>query len=245
MPRIHGPQTLLIDADDTLWENNIYFDRAIADFICFLDHKQHSAEEVHARLVEIERGCVVKHGYGLASFCSALVETFEHFSVDPVTPELHRTISRFAWRIAEQEVQLLPGVAETLAALAGTHHLIVMTKGAISEQMGKVERSGVKQYFAAFEVVAEKNAMAYRTIVEKYQLDPGATWMVGNSPKSDINPALTAGLHTIFIPHARTWVLEHEGLIEPPTPQQRLLVAERFPDLLQIFQPQMNTGKHG
>src|SRR5947209_18993706 len=42
----NGAQTLLIDADDTLWENNIYFERAIAGFISFLNHQQLSPAEV-------------------------------------------------------------------------------------------------------------------------------------------------------------------------------------------------------
>ena len=42
----NGAQTLLIDADDTLWENNIYFERAIARFISFLNHHEYSAEQV-------------------------------------------------------------------------------------------------------------------------------------------------------------------------------------------------------
>ena len=49
------PQTLLIDADDTLWENNVYFDQAIADFIERLNHKHMSPDEVRAFLYEVER----------------------------------------------------------------------------------------------------------------------------------------------------------------------------------------------
>ena len=41
-PAISPRQTLLIDADDTLWENNIYFERAIADFISFLNHRAYT-----------------------------------------------------------------------------------------------------------------------------------------------------------------------------------------------------------
>src|SRR5207249_549334 len=74
------------------------------------------------------------------------------------------------------------------------HHLILMTKGAIAEQSGKVERSGLKDYFSAIEIVAEKDAATYRSITSKYAFANDSTWMVGNSPKSDINPALAAGL---------------------------------------------------
>ena len=77
----NGSQTLLIDADDTLWENNIYFERAIARFISFLNHHEFSPEQVREVLNDVERECIVKHGYGLHSFAHALVDTFERLSV--------------------------------------------------------------------------------------------------------------------------------------------------------------------
>ena len=43
-------------------------------------------------------------------------------------------------------------------------------------------------------------------------MDPARTWMIGNSPKSDINPALEAGLNAVFVPHAHTWALENQDI---------------------------------
>ena len=223
----NGSQTLLIDADDTLWENNIYFERAIARFISFLNHQQYSPTQVRAILNDVERENIVTHGYGLDSFGHALVRTFERLSVEPVTPELHEKIHGFAHTIADHPVEILPEVPATLEHLGRRHQLIMVTKGAIAEQLGKVERSGLKQYFAAIEIVAEKDRAAYRSIVQKYALSPDTTWMIGNSPKSDINPALSAGLNAVFVPHGDTWVLEHDEVTEP-TPPRRLLTVEKF-----------------
>ncbi len=110
VPRSELSQTLLIDADDTLWENNIYFERAIADFISFLNHRERSPEDVREILNEVERDCIVSHGYGLKSFAHALVTTFERLSVEPMTPALHEAIHGFAHTIARQPIQLLPTV---------------------------------------------------------------------------------------------------------------------------------------
>ena len=227
-------QTLLIDADDTLWENNVYFERAIAKFISFLNHREFSPEQVRGVLNNVERECIVKHGYGLHSFAHALVDTFERLSVEPVTPELHAQVNSFAHSVADHPVELLPEVPETLQYLSARHHLILMTKGAIVEQTGKIERSGLKEYFAATEIVAEKDSAAYEAIVEKYELAHDSTWMIGNSPKSDINPALATGLNAVFIPHGDTWVLEHAEVDTAPPPQ-RLLTVQRFADLRQHF----------
>src|SRR5438046_508034 len=191
-------QTLLIDADDTLWENNVYFERAIAEFISFLNHRERSSAEVREILNDVERECIVSHGYGLHSFAHALVRTFERLSVEPLPPALHETIHGFARTIAEQPVRILPNVPETLEYLSRRHELILLTKGDCTEQSGKVERSGLRDLFSAVEVVPEKHVPVYREIVTKYDLAEERTWMVGNSPKSDINPALQAGINAIF-----------------------------------------------
>ncbi len=230
----NGSQTLLIDADDTLWENNIYFERAIANFISFLNHHEYTPEQVRGVLNNVERECIVTHGYGLHSFSHALVQTFERISVEPITPALHETISGFAHTIAEHPMEIIREVPETLQYLSAKHHLIMMTKGAFAEQSGKIERSGLKEYFAAIEIVAEKDEAIYREIISKYDLPTDSTWMVGNSPKSDINPALAAGINAVFVPHGNTWILEHDEVAEAKPPS-RLLVVETFAGLRDHF----------
>ena len=235
LTRYPDPQALLIDADDTLWENNIYFEEAIGDFMSFLNHQEMSREEVRLVINEVERETILERGYGYHSFAHSLVKTFERLSTEPITPELHQTIWNFTHRISQYPIKLIDGVPETLNYLSGRkHHLILMTKGNITEQSGKVERSGLKDYFAAVEIVAEKDSDTYKSIVGKYRLVPDVTWMVGNSPKSDINPALSAGINAVFVPHDQTWVLEHETLdVVPET--SRLLRVERFADLRKHF----------
>jgi putative hydrolase of the HAD superfamily len=230
----NGAQTLLIDADDTLWENNIYFERAIAKFISYLNHREYTPEQVRAVLNDVERECIVSHGYGLISFAHALMRTFEQLAVEPVTPEQHERIHSFAHAVAEHPVEIINGVPETLQYLSEKHHLILVTKGNVTEQSGKVERSGLKEYFAAVEIVAEKNAHAYADVVGKYGLAHDETWMIGNSPKSDINPALAAGLNAVFVPHDQTWILEHEEVAQAPQ-GQKLIVVEKFGGLKEHF----------
>lgn len=227
-------QTLMIDADDTLWENNIYFERAIAEFISFLNHRQLTPAEVRQKLNQVEHANILAHGYGLHSFAHALVATFEQLSREPLTPALRKTIQGFAQTIARQPIELIKHVGPTLKALHLRHRLLLVTKGNAEEQNGKVERSGLKPYFEAVEVLPEKNRESYRDIVARYGLDARATWMVGNSPKSDINPAIAAGLNAVFIPHADTWVLEHAELCTAPPPQ-RLLTLESFLGLGEVF----------
>ena len=234
MPRIPPGQTLLIDADDTLWENNIYFERAIAAFIGYLNHRDYTPAEVRKALNAVERETILAHGYGLSSFTRSLVTCFERLSPEPVTEEKSQRILSFARSIAEQEIELLPGVAETLAELASRHRLILMTKGNHAEQADKLARSGLSGRFSAVEIVHEKDPPTYREVIARHELTPHTSWMIGNSIKSDINPALAAGLHAVFLFHKDTWVLEHAAL-DPAPEGQQLLELDSFAKLRDIF----------
>lgn len=234
MPQFPPGQTLLIDADDTLWENNVYFERAIAAFISYLNHHEYSPAEVRQTLNAVERETILAHGYGLSSFRRSLVTCFARLSPEAMTDEKERRIQRFADSIAEQEIELLPGVVETLGELSSRHRLILMTKGNQAEQADKLARSGLDAYFGAVEIVAEKDPATYRAVIARHELTPHTSWMIGNSPKSDINPALAAGLHAVFLFHKDTWVLEHAEVDAAPA-GQLLVELDSFARLGEIF----------
>ena len=234
MPKYPPGQTLLIDADDTLWENNIYFERAIASFIGYLNHHAYTPAEVRKTLNAVERETILDHGYGLTSFTRSLVACFQRLSPDPFTEEKRKRIESFAQTIAEQEIELLPGVDEALVELASRHRLILMTKGNHAEQADKLARSGLAPHFTGVEIVAEKDPATYRAVIGRHELSPHTSWMIGNSPKSDINPALAAGLHAVFLFHKDTWVLEHAEVDAAPAGQQ-LVELDSFAGLTAIF----------
>ena len=220
---------LLIDADDTLWENNIYFEQAIHGFIEFLDHSSLTPAEVRAVIDEFERIL----GYGSANFTNSLVETYRRLAEKDYREEDIWRVRQFGEQIRSHPLQFLEGVEETLDYLSARHDLILLTKGDRDEQLLKVERSGVERFFREVVIVHEKDVATYRQILSQLQLDPKETWMIGNSPRSDINPALAAGLNAIFIPHPHTWHFEHEEVT--PIDDGRLLTLSRFADLRNHF----------
>lgn len=221
-------QTLLIDADDTLWENNIYFERATARFIEHASPSRLSAEEIRQQLDDEERRAHQSHGYGPRAFAVALQRTWQ-----AVIPEGHLApsladVERLALDILEMEIELLAGVEETLEALTVNHDLLLVTKGHHDEQQAKIARSGIAHRFQATVIVSEKTPETYREIVDGFGLDVSRTWMIGNSIRSDINPAVQAGLKAIFVPHPATWHFEHEELIDP---QGVTVTVERFEEI--------------
>lgn len=227
-----GVSWLLCDADDTLWENNIYFERAISEFIQYLGHRRLSPLAVRQRLDEIEVRNIKLRGYGTKNFARNLVECFETLRGRPAVAEERRRILAMTDQISNCEIELLPGVVKTLASLGQRHRLALVTKGDRDEQRSKLERSGLAGFFKRVVTVPEKDAECYRKLISEIGADPSTTWMIGNSPKSDINPALEAGLGAVLVPHPSTWSLEIQAV--PPC-HERFRTVKRFSDLAVMF----------
>jgi len=224
---------LIFDADDTLWENNIYFERAFDDFVEFLAHSALTSVQVRDVLNEIELVNSKIHGYGSRNFGRNLQLAYQHLAEREIRRDDLDHVMSLAERILEQPIELIEGVEETLAELTQRHSLALFTKGHPDEQRMKVDRSGLSCHFSHTAIVKEKDSPAYLNLIGEQGLDPASSWMIGNSPKSDINPALEAGLGAVLVPHARTWVLEHQDLRTPAG--ARFLQVERFADLRRHF----------
>jgi putative hydrolase of the HAD superfamily len=220
-------RTLLVDADDTLWENNIYFERVARDFVAALTRRGHRRARVEQLLWETEQRNVHTTGYGSQAFCRSLHEVAAALGCRDLQPWI---TEQERW-ICHHPIEFMPGVVETVPVLARTNQLILVTKGRPDEQLGKLQRSGLAPHFHAAEVVFEKTVHTYREVVAKYRLEAATTWMVGNSPRSDINPAKAAGLGTVFIPYHTTW--QHE--LEEISPDGGTIVLDDFRQLLDHF----------
>jgi putative hydrolase of the HAD superfamily len=227
-----GRQHLIFDADDTLWENNVYFERAFDDFCEYLSHSHLTPAEVRAHLDEIEIANSKVHGYGALNFARNLRQCYQKLAESPWDESHLEEAGAFARNILQSPMELIEDVNETIAKLAERHELTMFTKGDPAEQNAKIDRSGLRPRFHHCEVVKEKNREAYLRLAEVRGFDHDRTWMIGNSPKSDINPALAAGLKAVYVPHPQTWGLEKEEIIDDGG---RLIVIQRFRDLLDVF----------
>jgi putative hydrolase of the HAD superfamily len=220
--------TLLIDADDTLWENNIFFEKTIDEFITKLEYLGYTRDYIRHILNETERRNIRQHGYGVRSFRRSLEDTYLKLAGNMARREMVQDIERAAAELENTPPHVLEGVPETLVYLAKRHRLILLTKGEPAEQAAKVERSGLQSYFEAVEIVLEKDADTYVRVIEQFKIVKTHGWMIGNSPRSDINPALQCGLNAVFIPHSATWELEKSEL-ESGT--GKLLILPAFREL--------------
>lgn len=218
-------QILLVDADDTLWENEAYFRQVFGQFLDIMEARGHLRTDAMDELRSVERERCIEHGYGSRNFACSMEETV--LRMEGETPSaLTQEIGALVQWILDHPVEPFSGVEETLKDLAARHRMLLVTKGALQEQNDKIERSGFARWFVGVEILFEKSAERYGEIVGRHRFDPSLTWMIGNSPKSDINMAMAAGLRAVFIPHRTVWEPERQPFIREPD-----LVLERFSDL--------------
>ena len=227
----HTGQILLIDADDTLWENNIYYERVIQETVVLLDGAGVDPRAFRAALDEAERVRIPLKGYGTLNFTESLVETFRRFQPPDADPTLSEQVCRLSLAIREHPMEIIETVPETLAYLSNRHALHLVTKGNREEQSRKVRNSRLRSYFQSVEILPEKDAPAFRRLLDRRSWERSCTWMIGNSPRSDINPALEVGISAVYIPHRHTWTFEQEHPLDHP----KLMMLERFSDLRQHF----------
>ncbi|HEY3670246.1 MAG TPA: HAD family hydrolase [Acidimicrobiia bacterium] len=225
-------QVLIFDADDTLWEFNHLFERVIDDYLEWLAHPTQSTDEIRATLLDIEAANAAAHGYGTQVFLRSLRDCFLHLNERPATDDEQAAIDALAVPLLEHHVTPLPGVVETLTALGARHRLLLLTKGATDEQQRKIDASALAPHFEHLHIVAEKDVATYREVTRRHDLDPATTWMIGNSPKSDVAPARAAGLRAVYIPNVNTWALEHAEL-DPD--DDGVLQLSRIGELLDHF----------
>ena len=229
--------TLIIDADDTLWETEIFYEQCIASFGELMAMHGHDREESERTVDEVERERVPLVGYGPQEFAVNLAIAYERLCArygKAVEQELSDAVYELGQLVAEPPMILLDGVAEALPWLNDHFQLILLTKGDENVQTEKLARSGLESHFDGVHVVAEKDAGVFRQLIAEYSLDLAKTWMVGNSPRSDINPALDAGIGAVHIPHSNTWSFEQAEISDP----ERVAVLGSFGELVTLFDEQ-------
>jgi len=226
--------TLIVDADDTLWENNIYYEQSIAAFVELMVAQGFEQEDAERTVDTVERERVPLVGYAPEEFVRSLVIAYERLCERQGRPVEDHVASRaleIGQEVVEYPIVLLEGVEETLTRLRGRFRLLMLTKGDRQAQESKVTRSGLSHLFDEVHIVPEKDVEVLRELLSRYELEPKQTWMVGNSPRSDINPAVEAGIGAIYVPHPNTWTLEIENVVESET----VIVLNRFADLDAFF----------
>ena len=201
-------KVIAFDADDTLWDNEIFF-RQTEEQYCELLRAFSTPEATMKMLFSVEINNLEEYGYGTKAFVLSMIETAIKISDGNVSQSILKQIIELGKKQINQDVHLLDGVVDLLAYLSQKHYkLIVATKGDLLDQERKLKKSGLERYFHHVEVMSNKRVADYRKLIQHLDIQPEDFLMIGNSYKSDIEPVLELGGYGIHVPYHILW--EHE-----------------------------------
>lgn len=219
--------TIGFDADDTLWENEHFF-RITEERFAALLAEHADPDHLTDRLREAERRNLGRYGFGIKGFVLSMIETAIDVTEDRVPATIIRDIIEAGQEMLRHPIDLLPHARAAVEAVAGTHPVILVTKGDLLDQERKLAQSGLGELFDAVEIVSDKTPSVYADIFARHGHAPERALMIGNSLKSDVIPVLTAGGYGAHVPHNITWALEHA---EPPTDHPRFRQLDSLRDV--------------
>ncbi len=219
--------TIGLDADDTLWQSEQFFKLTEARFVELLGGYAEGTD-LSARLLQAEMKNLQFYGFGTKSFVLSMIETAIDVTHGQVPASIIQEILSAGREMLSHPILPLPAVRETLEELGQSFRLVLITKGDLFDQERKLAQSGLGELFHGIEIVSDKTAQTYKRIFDRHGEGPERAVMVGNSLKSDIVPAITAGCWGVFIPHELTWTLEH---VEAPTQHPRFKQLNGFNEL--------------
>lgn len=210
---------ICLDADDTLWGHESYFQDASRRYLELLSPHA-TGEEAERRLIQAENRNLHVYGYGVKGFTLSMLETALEIAGDQLAAATTRAILDIGRELMRHPITLIEGVAEALGPLGERGALVLVTKGDLFHQEAKLAASGLGDRFSGVEIVSDKNVETYQRIFARYGSKPEEAVMAGNSLRSDVWPALKAGAWAAHIPHEFEWAHERA---EDPAGQARFV----------------------
>ncbi len=227
--------TIAFDADDTLWDNEIYFRESEREFCKLINnHNPNLTEkEIMPILFDNEVGNLSIYGFGVKSFVLSAIEAAGKLLNNDVPYSIVSSIVQIGRKQLMKPVTLLADVEDTLKQLkeSGKYRLVVATKGDLLDQESKIKRSGLEQYFERTIIMSDKREEDYRKMIKSLNCKPEKLVMVGNSFKSDILPVVNLGGRGIYIPYHTTWAHEVVETIE----HERIVEITRLKEILELL----------
>ncbi len=200
--------TIAFDADDTLWHNEEVFRLTQERFTALLADFTDS-DHLAQRLLSAERRNLGHYGYGVKGFVLSMIETAIEVTDGAVPASVINEIILEGRSMLDHPIQLLPHAQSVVTQLSQRFQVLLITKGDLMDQERKLAQSGLGDLFDGVEIVSEKTPEVYGAIFLRHGTTPDRSMMVGNSLKSDVNPAIAAGAWGVHVPHDLTWELEH------------------------------------
>lgn len=203
---------IFLDADDTLWENDVWFRRAEAEFASYMSLWIPDAE-ARRILAQKQEENIPIFGYGSKTYLLGMLDAAKAIAPKDFGPQMYWDIKDIIVRLTTHPFEWLEGAGQTVRLLAQRYKLVIATKGEPCEQMRKFRQSGIGDCVTAIEVMERKSESDYRNLAVKMGVTPENFFMVGNAVRSDIAPVISMGGWAVHIPYVITW--SHEVMDMP------------------------------
>jgi putative hydrolase of the HAD superfamily len=201
---------VIFDGDDTLWETELLYDRARSNAAKIVEAAGLSDglwEDIERKL-DVEN--VAHFGLSRLRFPTSCVEAYRQVA-DLSDTSASESVERDIWAAADSVFRAtaptVPGARRVLNAVRRHYRTVLLTQGEPEVQRHRITTSGLIDLFDAVEIVAAKESSVFAVTLSAMAAEPAASWMVGNSIRSDINPAIAIGMNAIWV-DAHVW--EHE-----------------------------------
>lgn len=218
-------QHILFDLDDTLIHCNKYFGLVLGEFYEMMHHwfgaQTLTTDEIRQKQIDIDVEQVNRTGFSSGNFPKSLIETYRFFCRKlgrPIRLDEEQELNKLGLSVYEREVEPYPGMVETLETLQNEgHRLYLYTGGETAIQQRKIDQMKLSDYFDdRIYITQHKNEATLEHILQAGAFDRSRTWMIGNSLRTDVMPALSAGLNSIYIKQSNEWVYNMVELSHKP-----------------------------
>lgn len=205
-------QNILFNLDDTLSYCNRYFNLVIDEFAdqMMAWFEPITEEDIKQKQFQLDVAAISEHGLKSDRFPESFVGTYKYYC-DLTGREKKKDeiqyLRELGFKVFEIPVEPIPYMNETLQRLKEEgHELYLHTGGDEANQHRKITQLELTTYFEHRIFISEhKDTTALSDILKTIKADPNVTWMVGNSLRTDIVPALETGIHAIYIPAESDW----------------------------------------
>jgi putative hydrolase of the HAD superfamily len=223
-------QLWVFDGDDTLWYVEDLYDQArtSASLVVRADGLDPHRWELIERRIDFDNVAI----YGLSStrFPTSCVEAYavlaREYSREP-DPAVSEQVWSAAMSVFRSVAPVHPDARRVVDALRAKGPVVLLTKGDEAVQEKRIADAGLVGVFDEIRIVHEKGESEFQAVLGAYGFDPTSAWSIGNSVRSDINPALQVGMNAVWI-DAHVWEFER---VEAEPCDARLRVVSNLRDV--------------
>jgi putative hydrolase of the HAD superfamily len=244
-------QNLLFDLDDTLVYCNKYFHDVLDQFADVMSDWFRSAGVSRAGIMdkhtEIDIAGVQRLGFQSDHFPQSFVDTYRFLSDltgRTTAPQEIDLLWKLGMSVFDQEIEAYPHMEETLESLVRSgNQLFLYTGGDTAIQQRKIDRMKLQRFFEdRIYVRMHKNTSALEGILQQTGLDRSMTWMIGNSVRTDVVPALQCGIHAVYLKQEGEW--KYNVVPIEATPQGALLTLTQLAQVPPAIQNDLKESEN-